>query len=116
MQERERFDIDALDPEEPFEIDRGNRPHLYKHLLNETGRPIGVGVEDLYEVYLYSAPVFFEAQPTGAADWLMVGAVPGICLVVPLAPPNSGDPTKCRPIGIYRAKSDLKTQYENWTY
>jgi len=27
-----RLDVDLLDPEDPFEIDDGNRVHLYKHL------------------------------------------------------------------------------------
>ena len=28
---RERFDLDALDPDDPFELDSGNLPHLAKH-------------------------------------------------------------------------------------
>jgi hypothetical protein len=36
----------------------------------------------------------------------MVGEVPGIVLAVPLASPKSGDPRKCRPIGLYAASRD----------
>lgn len=32
-------------------------------------------------------------------------------LVVPLAPPDSGHPTRCRPIGCYRAAGHLADQY-----
>jgi hypothetical protein len=28
---RERFDLEALDPDDPFELDSGNLPHLTKH-------------------------------------------------------------------------------------
>jgi hypothetical protein len=28
---KERFDVDALDPDDPFEIDDDNMPHLAKH-------------------------------------------------------------------------------------
>jgi hypothetical protein len=28
---RERFDLEALDPDDPFELDDGNIPHLAKH-------------------------------------------------------------------------------------
>ena len=41
----------------------------------------------------------------------MVSDVGGRILVVPLAPPDSGDPTKCRPIGCYEAARHLATQY-----
>jgi hypothetical protein len=53
---RSRFDIDLLDPDNPFEIDDGNRPHLYKHLPVADGRHVSVGVEDILDVYLYGDP------------------------------------------------------------
>jgi hypothetical protein len=37
------FDPDDLDPEDPFELDSGNRPHLFKH--NHYGE------SDLYDIY-----------------------------------------------------------------
>jgi hypothetical protein len=56
--------------------------------------------------------LFFPARPEGGADWLMVAEVPGgDVLVVPLAKPNSGQVTKGRPIGIYRAAERLKQRY-----
>jgi hypothetical protein len=56
--------------------------------------------------------VFFPAKGEGAADWLMVAEVPGgEILLVPLAKPKSGDPTKARPIGIYRAGLQLRRRY-----
>jgi hypothetical protein len=109
---KERFDPDLLDPEDPFEIDDGNRPHLLKHLLtDDTGRPITVGPEDLLDLYLYGDPVFYEAGEEGEADWLMLGMVPGLVLCVPLAPPTSGNFTKCRPIGIYKPSREDRIRY-----
>jgi len=40
---RDRFEIDLLDPDDPFEIDDQNRPHLYKHLPAVSGRYVAVG-------------------------------------------------------------------------
>jgi hypothetical protein len=107
-----RFDIDRLDPEDPFEIDEGNRPHLYKHLPTRGGRHVAVGVEDLYDLYLFGNPIFYPAdRKKGDAHWLMVGEVPGMILVVPLAPPNSSHASKCRPIGIDAATEPERRQY-----
>jgi hypothetical protein len=104
---RVRFNVDLLDPEDPFEIDDGNRPHLFKHLPTDVaGRYVQVGVEDIYDLYLFGDPTFYEADEEGEADWLMVGYVPGLTwLGVPLALPNSGNYRKCRPIGIYHKPS-----------
>jgi hypothetical protein len=103
MPERERLDYNLLDDEHPFELDDGNRPHLFKH---ET-----FGEDDLYDVW-WSDPRFFEAHPEGPADWLMVAEVPGgDILLVPLAKPNSEDRRKARPIGIYRAGGKLEKRY-----
>ena len=41
----------------------------------------------------------------------MVSEVEGRVLVVPLAPPDSGDTTKCRPIGCYVAAAHLVARY-----
>jgi hypothetical protein len=97
--ERRLFDLDLLDDEDPFEIDE-QAAHLFKHAE--------LGIEDIYEVW-QSDPIFYPATPP--ADWLMVTDVAGRVLVVPLAPPDSGDPTKCRPIGCYEASRELAEQY-----
>jgi hypothetical protein len=102
MPERERLDYELLDDDEPFEIDGGNRPHLYAH---------GYSEGDLYDVW-WSDPLFFPAAEEGPADWLMVAEVPGgDVLVVPLGKPNSGDIRKARPIGLYEASQYLKERY-----
>jgi len=54
--ERERFDPDRLNPEEPFEIDERNRPHLYKHMPNLEGRSVRVGEEDLLDLWIADEP------------------------------------------------------------
>ncbi|MEX2406713.1 MAG: hypothetical protein WD834_05190 [Actinomycetota bacterium] len=89
---RLRFDTDLLDPEDPFELDMGNIPHLFKH---------GYTPDDAYDVY-YGLPLYYEGDEDDPADWLMTGLVPGDILTVPLASPNSGDPRKARPIAIFR--------------
>lgn len=110
--ERIRFDWRLLDREDPFEIDNGNRPHLHKHLPDDThGNPVPVGPEDVLDVYLYGDPCFFYADDEGQADWLMVGMVPGLIICVPLAPPKHGDVRVCRPIGIYRVSEENKVRY-----
>ncbi len=109
---RVRFDLRLLDDEDPFEIDDGNRPHLFKHLpMDSRGRVVAVGPEDVLDVYLDGDPSFFEAKEGGSADWLMVGMVPGLTICVPLAPPNSGDVRRCRPIGIYKTSEADRIRY-----
>jgi hypothetical protein len=110
---RVRFDLRLLDDEDPFEIDDGNRPHLFKHLPTDSrGRLVAVSPEDVLDVYLYGDPSFFEAKEDGSADWLMVGTVPGLTICVPLAPPNSGDVRRCRPIGIYKTSEADRIRYQ----
>jgi hypothetical protein len=97
----ELFDIDLLDDDDPFEIDR-QAAHLFKHAP--------FGVDDVYDVW-NSSPLFYPAVPP--AHWLMVAEVSGQVLVVPLAPPDSGDPSKCRPIGCYLASKYLADQFRS---
>jgi len=93
------IDIDVLDDDDPFEIDR-QAAHLFKHPH--------LGIDDVYDVWR-SDPLFYPAKPP--AHWLMVAEIAGRVLVVPLAPPDSGDVTKCRPIGCYAATDHLATRY-----
>ena len=95
----ELFDLDLLDDDDPFEIDR-QAAHLFKHPH--------LGIDDIGDVWR-SDPLFYPAKPP--AHWLMVAEVGGRVLVVPLAPPDSADPTKCRPIGCYRAAAHLVARY-----
>lgn len=95
----ERFDIDLLDDEDPFEVDE-QAAHLFKHA--------SLGIEDIYDVWR-SDPLFYPATPP--AHWLMVSEVAGRVLVVPLAPPDSGDRARCRPIGCYDAADHLVRRY-----
>lgn len=93
------FDIERLDDDDPFEID-DQAAHLFKHPR--------FGVDDVYDVW-QSDPLFYPAIPP--AHWLMVAEVAGVVLVVPLAPSDSDDRTKCRPIGCYVAATHLVTRY-----
>jgi hypothetical protein len=63
---------------------------------------------DVYDVW-DADPLFYPAIPP--AHWLMVAEVAGAVLVVPLAPPDSNDATRCRPIGCYVASTRLADQY-----
>jgi hypothetical protein len=94
-----RFDVDLLDEEAPFEIDR-QVLHLFKHPQ--------LGVQELADMWT-SDPLFYPARPP--AHWLMVAEVAGDVLVAPLAPSNSGDPRRCRPIGCYLAAAHLAQRY-----
>lgn len=110
---RARFEIDLLDAEDPFEVDDGNRIHLVKHLPeDDRGKPVAVNFDDILDVYLYGDPSYFEASEDGEADWLMVGLVPGLTICVPLAPPNTGDARRCRPIGVYKPSEEDRRRYE----
>ena len=93
------FDLDQLDDIDPFEID-DQAAHLFKHAP--------LGTDDVYEIW-QSNPLFYPALPP--AHWLMVAEVAGRVLVVPLAPPDSGEASKCRPIGCYEAAIHLADQY-----
>ena len=95
----DRFDIDRLDEDWPFEIDQ-QAIHLFKHPR--------LGVADIGDVWA-GDPLFYPARPP--AHWLMVADVAGQVLVVPLAPSNTGDPARCRPIGCYVAAEHLARRY-----
>jgi hypothetical protein len=97
--ERRLFDLDLLDDEDPFEIDE-QLAHLFKHAE--------LGIDDIREVW-QSDPLFYPARPP--ADWLMVAEMSGHVLVVPLAAADSGEPSRCRPIGCYPAAEHLAEQY-----
>jgi hypothetical protein len=93
------LDLDSLDEDDPFEIDE-QAAHLFKHA--------SLGIDDIYDVWR-SDPLFYSAKPP--AHWLMVSEVAGAVLVVPLAPTDSGDPTRCRDIGCYDAAEQLARRY-----
>jgi hypothetical protein len=99
----DRFEIDLLDPDDPFEIDT-QAAHLFKH---------GYSPDDLYDMWCGN-PLFYPADQAGSADWLLVGEVPGdIVLVAPLAPSRNGNYTKARPVGLYQAPTWLEIRYRN---
>jgi hypothetical protein len=95
----ERFELDLLDADDPFEVD-AQAAHLFKHPR--------LGIEDVREVWVCD-PMFYPAKPP--AHWLMVAEIAGNVLMVPLAPARDGDLTRCRPIGCYRASKQLADQY-----
>jgi len=101
---KERFDLGALDSDDPFEIDDGNLPHLAKHAP--------FTADDVLDAWTFGDPLFYPAADDGSADWLMVARIPGAMVLVPLAPPRSGDPRRCRPIGIYEPSRALVERYE----
>jgi hypothetical protein len=109
----ERFDLSLLDADDPFEVDSKNRPHLYKHAFaRPDGRLLVIELADILDLYVWDAVVFYHADPgEGDAHWLLVTAVEGIVVTVPLAPPRSGNTSKCRPIGIYRASASEQDRY-----
>jgi hypothetical protein len=93
------FDLDQLDDNDPFEID-SQAAHLFKHA--------GLGIEGIQDVWR-SDLLFYPAKPP--ADWLMVAEVHGEILVVPLAPSDLNDPTRCRLIDCYVAAKNLADRY-----
>ncbi len=74
--------------------------HLFKHPY--------LGTDDVYDVWR-SDPLYYPAKPP--AHWLMVAEIGGRVLAVPLAPSDSGDPSKCRPIGCCVAAVHLAARY-----
>lgn len=85
-------------------MDADNWPHLFKHFFHRDGRPVRIGLEEIMDLFTWDAARYYPADlAVGHAHWLMVGDIESIIICVPLAPPRSGDPKKCRPIGIYEA-------------
>lgn len=82
-----------------FDVDR-QASHLFKHPY--------LGLDDVNDVWT-SELLFYPAKPP--AHWLMVAEVSGQVLTVPLAPSNTDDPKKCRPIGCYIAADHLARRY-----
>jgi hypothetical protein len=111
---RDRFEIDLLDPDDPFEINGGNRPHLFKHLPAVSGRYVAVGIEEILDVYLFGDPMYEPGHEEGKADWIMIGESPGVVLKIPLAPPNEPDPSRCRPIGLDGATDEETRRHREW--
>src|SRR5262249_8280964 len=97
------LDPDLLDPDDPFEVDARNRPHLHKHdFWTPEGRYLKVDIDDIRDLWAWGAVVLLPPyQEEGDADWLLVVEIEGVLIVVPIAPSDSGAPEKCRPIGIY---------------
>lgn len=93
------FEIESLDDEDPFEIDR-QAARLFKHA--------GFGVAGIYEVRR-SDPLFYPALPP--THWLMVAEVSGTVLLVPRAPSDNEDPRRRRPIGCYTASKYFADRY-----
>jgi hypothetical protein len=89
----EPFDVDALDDEDPFEIDHRNAPHLAKHE--------GCDAELLYSMWAED-PQFHEAK-YAPAHWYMVAKVAGTVYCTTLMPSTYSGPGKCRPIGLMEA-------------
>ncbi len=100
---RRRFDVEALDEMDPFEVD-DQLIHLYKHQ--------SMDLCDVYEVWTDN-PLFYPGREEGPADWLMVGQVPGDILLVPLA--SAHRVNKARPIGVYPCRGPLDRQYREDT-
>ena len=57
---RERFDIDALDPDDPFEIDDDDLPHLAKQAP--------FTAEDALDAWAFGDSLFYPAAEDGSAD------------------------------------------------
>lgn len=91
----ERFDLDLLDEEDPFEID-SQAAHLFKHPH--------LGIDDIDDVWA-SDPLFYPAKPP--AHWLMCAEVGGRVLVVPLAPARSETRTNAVRSAVMRRRTSL---------
>lgn len=101
------FEPDDIDPDDPFEIDERNVPHLAKHAP--------FTAEDTLDAW-GDNPRLFAPKADGPADWLMLAELAGHgVVIIPLAPARSGDPRRCRPIGIYRAGPLEIRRYRNAT-
>lgn len=100
---RSRFDPALLDPDDPFEIDDGNRPHLAKHAPYTA--------EELVDAWADPGAILLPAAADGPADWLLIAGILGDIVQVPLAAPTDNNPSTCRPIGLYRASRAQIARY-----
>lgn len=101
-----RFDINALDPEQPFELDHVNSPHLAKHP--------GCDPELLYSIWA-SERRFYPAAH-GPADWFLVAETGGIVYLATLMKAEHAGPDKCRPIGLMKAPNWIADLYLSDVY
>jgi hypothetical protein len=93
--EGERFDLDLLDEEDPFEID-SQAAHLFKHPH--------LGIDDIDDVWA-SDPLFYPAKPP--AHWLMCAEVGGRVLVVRWLPRAAGTGTDAVRSAVMRRRTGL---------
>jgi hypothetical protein len=77
--------------------------------VNQIGGRPPYGIDDIYEIW-NSDPLFYPVKPP--AHGLMVAEIAGEVLMVPLAPSDHDDPTRCRPIGCYLAAKHLADRYK----
>jgi hypothetical protein len=104
-------------------IDKRISPHRLRHSFITAALDAGVPLRDVQEAASHadprttmryeiwnSDPLFYPAKPP--AHWLMVAEIAGEVLMVPLAPSDHDDPTRCRPIGCYRAAKHLADRYK----
>jgi hypothetical protein len=96
-----RFNPALLDPEDPFELDAVNTPHLAKHE--------GCDPELLYS--MWASDCRFLPADHGPADWFLVADLGGETFFAPVMPSSDSDPSKCRPIGLRRAPQQLEDLY-----
>ncbi len=95
------FNVDDLDPRDPFQIDERNAPHLAKHE--------GCDPELLYSMWVSECRFFPAAH--GPADWFMVADVGGEFFVAALMRSAVASDGKCRPVGLRRAPLWLVDAY-----
>ncbi len=86
-----RFDVDDLDEDWPFEIDQ-QASHLFKHP--------GLGLDDINDGWTRAAVLPGQATRPLAHGRRSIRPRPDL----PLAPANAGDRHKCRPMGCYVAR------------
>ena len=111
-QDLDRLNVDLLDSDEPFEIDQDNAPHLAKHLLMVDGKSVRVSIDDVSELFTWGAVRFYEGDPArGPAHWLIVCRIEDVVVTVPIVPAANGDPSKCRPIGLFETTGKDRDAY-----
>lgn len=96
----ERFDVDDLQDDLPFEIDH-QAAHLFKHP--------GLGLEDIGEVWAGN-PLFYPATPP--AHWAHGRRRGGPSTDRAVGALDHRRPRPCRPIGCYVAAAHLVRRYQ----